>query len=254
LTAEPAETVFGDLSDPARLTEAAAGADAVVHLTNLLWADMQQITAAYRQAGMQRGVFIGTTNIFATIHPRNRIRRTAAEQAIHGCGFPSTILRPTMIYGDERDRNICRLIKTVRRFPVVPVIGNPRALQQPVYVGDVAEAVGRCLVCDVTAGRTYNISGANPLTFRDMVEVTGRALGKSRVWKPVVPSAPIVSGLRLLEKAGLQGPVRADQFVRLSEDKAYAWNEAARDFGYSPKSFETGVALEVARLRAIGAM
>jgi hypothetical protein len=58
--------------------------------------------------------------------------------------------------------------------------------------------------------------------------------------------------LRLAELARLPLPVKAEQVLRLREDKAYPYEEARRELGYAPRPFSEGIALEVARLRELG--
>ena len=81
-----------------------------------------------------------------------------------------TILRPTMIYGTSRDRKMCRLIRYLARWSVLPVIGIGEHLQQPVYVADVAAAVLQAIESAATIGRAYNLSGGTVLTFNKVVD------------------------------------------------------------------------------------
>jgi hypothetical protein len=61
---------------------------------------------------------------------------------------------------------------------------------------------------------------------------------------------PVVAALARLERVGAPFPVRSEQILRLQEDKAFAWDEAARDFGFSPRTFEEGIAAEIAAITA----
>ena len=85
--------------------------------------------------------------------------RVAAELAIETSSLKYTILRPTMIYGSDRDRNMWRLIRFMRYSPIVPIFGDGTSLQQPIYVDDVAQAIVGCLGSDKTIGKSYNIAG-----------------------------------------------------------------------------------------------
>ena len=77
--------------------------------------------------------------------------RLAAENTIETSGLKYTILRPTMIYGSPRDRNMWRLIRFMRYSPIVPIFGDGNYLQQPIFVGDVAQGRRRL---DDRAGRS----------------------------------------------------------------------------------------------------
>ena len=55
----------------------------------------------------------------------------------------------------------------------------------------------------------------------------------------------MVGSLTLFEKTRIPFPIKAEQIWRLNEDKAFSYEEASRDFGFSSRSFEEGIKLEV---------
>ena len=170
--------------------------------------------------------------------------RVAAELAIETSGLKYTILRPTMIYGSPRDRNMWRLIKFMRLSPIVPIFGDGKYLQQPIYVDDVAAAVLGCLKADITIGKSYNIAGKHALTYNEVIDTIAKAMNK-RVWKLHIPSKPVVGLLKLFEKIHILFPIKAEQVLRLNENKDFSYAEAEKDFGFSPLSFEEGIKLEL---------
>ena len=108
---------------------------------------------------------------------------------------------------------------------------------------DVASAVLGCLKSDVTIGKSYNIAGKHPLTYNEVIDTIARALNK-RVWKLHIPSKPVVAILSFFERMRLPFPLKAEQVLRLNENKDFSYAEASRDFGFSPLSFEEGINLE----------
>ena len=64
-----------------------------------------------------------------------------AENLIMQSNLIWTIIRPTMIYGSPRDRNMIRLIKWIDHFPILPIFGNGNALQQPINVKDLVNFI-----------------------------------------------------------------------------------------------------------------
>jgi nucleoside-diphosphate-sugar epimerase len=152
-----------------------------------------------------------------------------------------------MFYGSPRDRNMCRLIRFVRRWPVVPVAGDGERMQQPVFVDDVASAMLAALRSDTPIGRAYDLPGARPLTFNEVIDTVARLLGR-RVRKIHLPVALLLRPLQLAERLGMRLPVKSEQILRLNEDKAFDYAEAARDFGYAPCLFEEGIRREVAEM------
>lgn len=243
LGALPVEWVTGDLSDNEALTSALRGVDALVNIASLGFGHAESILRSAKEAGVRRGIFISTTAIFTQLNADSKSARLAAEEAIQSSGLNYTILRPTMIYGSPRDRNMWRFIRLLRFSPIIPIFGDGESLQQPVFVDDVAQAVLLALGTDVTIGKSYNIAGKDPLTYNQVIDTVASALGK-RVWKLHLPYMPIVRLLQFTERIRIRLPIKAEQVLRLNENKAFSYEEAQRDFGFSPRSFAEGIELE----------
>ena len=248
LSALTVEWVTGDLSDAESLTAALRGVDALVNIASLGFGHADTILGSMKEAGVKRGIFISTTAIFTQLNAGSKSVRLAAEEAIHASGLDYTILRPTMIYGSQRDRNMWRLIRLLRITPVMPIFGDGESLQQPIFVDDVAHAVLLALQNDITIGRSYNIAGKDPLTYNQVIDTVASALGR-RVWKLHLPHLPIVRVLQFTERIGLGLPIKAEQVLRLNEDKSFSYEEAKRDFGFSPRSFAEGIRSEISNIR-----
>ena len=154
-----------------------------------------------------------------------------------------------MIYGTPGDRNMIRLVQWINRWPLLPVFGNGRSLQQPVHVTDLAWAVVHSLESPATIHREFNISGAEPLTYNEVVRVTAQALGR-RTLRLHIPAQLTVGLLDVMERLGITLPIKAEQIRRLNEDKAFSHSEAKEVFSYSPITFKEGICQEVALFRA----
>ncbi len=238
------EWALGDVSDPQSLTSAMQGTDALVNVASLGFGHADSIINAAKNAGVQRAIFISTTAIFTQLNASSKKVRVAAELAIETSGLKYTILRPTMIYGSPRDRNMWRLIRLMRYTPIIPVFGDGKYLQQPIYVDDVAAAILGCLKSDVTIGKSYNIAGKYPLTYNEVIDTIAKAMNK-RVWKLHIPSKPVVALLSLFERIHIPFPIKAEQVLRLNENKDFSYADAQKDFGFSPLAFEEGIGLEL---------
>jgi nucleoside-diphosphate-sugar epimerase len=238
------EWVAGDISDSEAFSASMRGTDALVNIASLGFGHADSIVRAAQEAGIQRAVFVSTTAIFTQLNAHSKQIRLAAEHAIETSGLKYTVLRPTMIYGSPRDRNMWRLIRFMRYSPVTPVFGDGKYLQQPIYVGDVAQAIVSCLCNDHTVGKSYNIAGKSPLTYNQVIDTIARQMQK-RVWKIHVPSAPVVKLLKFFERLHLPFPIKAEQVLRLNEDKEFRYEEARRDFEFAPLLFEEGIKLEL---------
>jgi uncharacterized protein YbjT (DUF2867 family) len=238
------EWVEGDLSVSQALASTMKGAEALVNIASLGFGQADSILRATQEAGIRRVLFISTTAIYTRLNASSKSVRLAAEQAIQASGLEYTILRPTMIYGSTRDRNMWRLIQFMRVSPLIPVLGDGTYLQQPIHVDDVALAVVSCLATDRTITRSYNLAGKYPLTYDEVIDTIARKLRK-KIWKIHLPSRPVISLLGLLERFHFSLPIKAEQVLRLNENKSFSYEDAQRDFGFNPLAFDEGIAMEL---------
>lgn len=238
------EWVTGDLSDSESLSKAMQGTDALVNIASLGFGHAESIITAAKNAGIKRAIFISTTAIFTQLNAKSKKVRVAAELTIETSGLKYTILRPTMIYGSPRDRNMWRLIRFMKISPIVPIFGDGKYLQQPIFVDDVAQAVVSCLANEKTIGKSYNIAGKQALTYNQVIGTIAKQMNK-QVWKIHIPSKPVVSLLTFFEKIRIPFPIKAEQVLRLNEDKAFSYEEASRDFKFNPRNFEEGIITEL---------
>ncbi len=242
------EWVYGDVFESASLERALDGIDALINLVSLGTDAAPSILKAVKAANIRRAIFLSTTAIYTHLNPTSKTIRLTAETAIQSSGLDYTILRPTMIYGGTRDRNMCRLIGYVQRWPILPIFGSGEHLQQPVYVDDVAAAIVACLSAPQTIGKAYNIPGAAPLTYNQVVDTVAAALNR-RMIKVHVPLLPFANSLRIAERFSLRLPIKSEQLLRLNEDKAFTYAEAQAEFGYRPRNFGEGIGLEIGTSR-----
>lgn len=243
-----AEPVPGDLDDPASLDRAFdSGADALLNIASLGFGHAGAIVSAAEDAGLRRAVFVSTTAVATSLPAPSKRVRLAAEDTIRRSALDWTIVRPTMIYGLPGDRNVSRLLQLLRRTPVVPLPGGGRRLQQPVHVQDLAAALLAAVDAPAASGRTYDVAGPQPLTFRELVLTAARAVDRSPRIVPL-PLRPTVLALRAYERLATRPRIKAEQLERLAEDKAFSIVDARRDLGYAPRSFDEGIRAEAAAL------
>ena len=170
------------IADERLLPAFVAGNDAVVNLVGILRESGAQrfdlvhhvaparLARLAREAGVER--FVHLSAIGADPRSTSRYARTkaAGEAAVRDAFPTATILRPSLVFGPE-DQFFNRLAAMAMISPVLPLIGGGETRFQPVYVGDVAEAVVRCIDDPATAGRTYELGGPQIYTFRALVEL-----------------------------------------------------------------------------------
>jgi uncharacterized protein YbjT (DUF2867 family) len=239
-----AQPVTGDLDAADNLAEifAAARCAALVNLASLGFGHGPAIVAATQQAGIRRAIFVSSTAVTTSLAAPSKRVRLAAEQRIGESGLDWTILRPTMIYGAQGDRNLSRLLALLSRARMLPVPGG-RHLQQPVHVADVAGAVLAAAERAGAAGSCYDVAGPEPLTFAELLRISARAVASRTRFIPV-PVMPLVAAARGYERLSRRPKIRAEQLLRLAEDKAFAIRDAERDLDYAPRPFAAGIRAE----------
>lgn len=248
LRARGVATLLCDLNDAQQLAQTLRGFDAFVNVASMGFGSGPSVVIACEAAGVKRAVFVSTTAIFTTLNAGSKTVRTAAEDAVRASQLEYTILRPTMIYGTPGDRNMIRLLKVVNRSPIIPVFGPGTNLQQPVHVEDVASSVVSSLESDATHCKAYNISGGQVVSYNEVIAEAATALGR----KPLIVHLPLdfsLAAVRFARRVTARFPLSEEQILRLNEDKVFSHDEAARDFGYAPRTFAQGVRQEVALMR-----
>ena len=182
------QIALGDLSDPPSFRNALRGVGTVVHLAASIRdqprgsieelnavATLRLVRAAER-AGVERFVFFSAMN--ASHHSRTRFFRAKAlaEDAVETSSLSTLIFRPSLIYtpGDPW----LTLLDRLSRLPAMPVSGSGKALYQPVWADDVADAVMAAL--SNGADSAYELAGPEVLSYDDIVRVVLRAEHRRR--------------------------------------------------------------------------
>ncbi|MCP5366692.1 MAG: complex I NDUFA9 subunit family protein [Hyphomicrobiales bacterium] len=209
--------VAADVTNRATVDAAVAGADAVVNLVGILaeWGKRTfqafhaegaaNVAAAARDAGI--GALVHMSALGADADSQSDYARTKAEgEAAVRAAFPAAVIvRPSVIFGPE-DGFFNLFAGLTRWSPVLPVFGCPviPAVKvggrfgldvdfygdggtkfQPVYVGDVAEAIFRALGRPDCAGKTYELGGPRVYGFKDVMDLILRIIDRRRILAPV---------------------------------------------------------------------
>jgi nucleoside-diphosphate-sugar epimerase len=197
-------------------------------------------------SGARRVVALSSTSRFTKVGSGDTAETAVAKRLIeaedHFVAWAKSrdiewvILRPTLIYGLGRDKNISEIARFVHRFGFFPVFGRAEGLRQPIHAGDVAAACVSALAAPYAANRAYNISGGETLTYRDMVAHVFAALGR----RPRLLTVPLwafrlsVSLLRCLPRYRQWSAAMAE---RMNRDLVFDHSDAARDLSFKPRGF-----------------
>ena len=222
----------------ASVSAAIEGSDAVVNLIGVLHSQGQQNFKALHVEGAAR---IAKAASLASVKRLIHISAIGADQnaianyaQTKGLGenvvreaFPTaTILRPSIVFGPD-DNFFNKFAGLARLTPALPLIGGGSTNFQPIYVGDVAEAVSVCLRQSITSGNLYELGGPRVYSFQNLMKIMlteilrrnflvpipfwlakGMALFLERIKIPFFLSEPLLTRdqVKLLEVDNVVGP------------------------------------------------
>jgi uncharacterized protein YbjT (DUF2867 family) len=215
------------LDDERGLAAALAGSSAVVSSVGILYERGSQRFQALHVDGPARLArlaatagarhFVHVSALAADPQAASAYARSkAAGEAAVKAAFPAaTILRPSLVFGPEDDF-FNRFAALARLMPALPLIGGGATRFQPVYVGDVADAVVAALERPDAQGRTYELGGPQVYSFRELMELLLTEIGRQRLLVPLPYGLASVQALflELLPKP----PLTRDQVKLLRKD------------------------------------
>lgn len=219
--------VFSATRETASLAEAFADCEVVVHLANLahspanrslLWrvnVEGSRHTAELAVARrVRRLVYLSSVKAAVPVDDYGRAK-LAAERAIAEVAARSSletvVLRPPLVYGPGVKANFLRLLRAINCGIPLPLasIRNRRSL---IYVGNLADAIVRCIESPAAVGQTYSLNDGAPVSTPELCRAIGAALGRpARLFPFPVALLDLAPPLRKLTRS-LEvddGPIRA---------------------------------------------
>lgn len=244
---------------------AVQGADHVVNLVGILYESGRQRFGAVQDFGARaiaeaaRSVGAGMTHVSAlgaNIDSESAYARTKAlgEKAVLETVPDAVIYRPSINFGPEDDF-FNRFAAMARFSPVLPLLGGGKTRLQPVYVGDVAEAIARSVDGAVEGGKIYELGGPKVLTFKECMQEMLAVIERKRllVSVPWWVARLQASILELLPKPLLTN----DQVTQLQSDNVVS-DEAVKEgrtfaaTGITPRTIGAILPSYLWRFRATG--
>jgi uncharacterized protein YbjT (DUF2867 family) len=182
------DVVEADIFERGTLERLARGKQALINLVGTLHGDFDRVhaelpkavVAACRAQGVKRLLHMSALGASAS-GPSHYLRSKAMgeQAAMAASDLDVTVFRPSVIFGPE-DRFLNLFAALARFFPVLP-LASPQARFQPVYVGDVAQAMCHALEERDSHGKAYELCGPREYTLRELVELVCRITGRRRM-------------------------------------------------------------------------
>ena len=237
------------------------GADAVVNLTGILYQRGRQRFAAVHVEGAaaiaeaahaacaKTLVHVSAIGADADAASSYAASKGEGEQRVRAAFAESVILRPSIMFGPEDDF-FNRFAALARLLPALPLIGGGHTRFQPVFVGDVAAAILRCVADRATCGKTYELGGPTVYTFKELMQIILRETCRKRLLVPIPFSVATIQALFL---QFLPKPLLTpDQVTLLRSDSIVSAENTLAALGIVPTSVEAEIPAYLWRFRPKG--
>jgi len=256
------QIVKTDVADADSVARAMKGAEATVNLVGILYESGGRrfqslhaeaagtIAAAAKHEGVRALVHVSALGADAQSSSSYARTKAEGEARLREAWPAAAILRPSIVFGPEDDF-FNRFAALARLLPALPLIGGGRTRFQPVYVGDVAEAIAICVRDPATQAQTYELGGPRIYTFRELMELVLAETNRRRLLVPVpFPLAMLkASVLGLLPRPMLT----RDQVRLLRQDNVVSPGaRALSDLGIEAESVEAILPAYLWRFRREG--
>jgi NADH dehydrogenase len=244
---------------------AVRGADAVVNLVGILFergrqrfdtvqaygAEQVALAASAHGARMVQVSAIGADENSTAAYAR---AKAGGEKAVLAATPDATIVRPSIMFGPE-DNFFNKFAAMARALPALPLIGGGETRFQPVFVGDVAEAIARAVEGDAKPGTIYEAGGPEVLSFKALMEYVLSVTERRRL---LIPLPFALAKLKATFLQYLPKPLLTpDQVEMLKTDNvvspaAQAEGRTLSALGIEPTAMESIVPTYLWRFRKTG--
>lgn len=212
------------------------------------------IAALSRAAGVQSLVHVsalGADRNSPSIYARTKAQGEAAVRA----AFPgAVVVRPSIVFGPE-DEFFNRFAGMARLSPALPLFGGGRTRFQPIFAGDVGEAIARLLVDPAHAGKTFELGGPRVYTFRELMEEILRVTERKRLLVPLPLAAAnaVAAAFWLIPSFVMNPLITFDQVKLLKADNVvHEGMPGLSELGIAPRTLELELPAYLWRFRKTG--
>jgi len=230
------EVMQANIRMPASVDRALAGAEGCVNAVGVLHEAGRQkflslhvmgarnIAAAAKAHGVGRFVQVSALGADAASPSKYARTKALGEAAVREDIPRAVVVRPSVVFGQD-DRFFNRFAEMALISPALPLIGGGHTRFQPVFVGDVAEAVANALASPAAEGLTYELGGPGIFSFKSLMQLMLKEIGRQRILAPVpFPIAGLIGQAFDLAAPFLPiaPPITADQVAMLRRDNVVA--------------------------------
>jgi uncharacterized protein YbjT (DUF2867 family) len=172
-------SVQANLRYPASVEAAMQGADVAINLVGILFERGKQRFEAVQAEGAAnvaqaaaaagaRLIHVSALGADADSPALYARTKAAGEAAVLAAAPEATIFRPSIVFGPEDDF-FNRFAAMARMMPALPLVGGGGTRFQPVFVGDVAQAIVKAVGGWARGGTVYELGGPEVKSFKELM-------------------------------------------------------------------------------------
>ena len=225
------EVVQANIRNDASIRRALAGAQGAVNLVGLLFETGRQkfqsvhvmgarnIAAIAKEQGVSRLVHMSALGADQASSAKYARTKAMGEATVREVFPDAVIIRPSIVFGPG-DGFFNKFAEMAVISPILPLIGGGHTKFQPVFVGDVAQAIAKAATQSDLAGKTFELGGPGVFDFRQILELIMTETGRQRLLLPVPFSVARLIGKvgELAALTALPPPLTSDQVELLKSD------------------------------------
>jgi len=245
------DVVQANVRDIPSLERALEGATASLNLVGLLYETGRQgfeavhvegarnVAQAARSMGVTRLVQVSALGADLASPSKYARSKAEAEAAAREVYPDATIVRPSIVFGSG-DGFFEKFAGMAQMSPVLPLVGGGATRFQPVFVGDVGQALARIVTDRATAGQTYELGGPAAFSFKALMEMLLAQTGQRRLLLPLpFGVASLMGSLAGLGAFLIKPPITADQVELLKSDNVVSGQcPGLAELGITPTTLE----------------
>lgn len=247
------EIFYADISDASSMKGACKDVDTVYHLAAIIIPPdvetlrkinvlgTENVVAEAERAGVNHFIYVSSVSAADPEGSEYATSKADAERAVRSATtMKFTIIRPTLIYDSRGGQEFLMFFRQLLKYPVVPFVGRGHAMKNPVYSEDIVTGLAAIADNPRTYGKTYNFSGGEEISMRDLARLLLDSVGKH---PPIVPiPVPLCkAAATVMEMTMSRPPLTRYGISRIEHEAASDHSDATEDLGYAPIGISEGI-------------
>lgn len=242
----------GDVTEAATLSGCCEGIDTVFHLAAVILSHDPEVfervnrggtanmVREAERSGVSHFIYVSSASVTYPRRTQYAESKLQAERIVSSASnMAYTIARPTLVYEHGGGQELMMFVDYLRRFPVVPFIGDGSALKRPVWSEDVVDGLMRLANNRLAWGKTYNLSGGEAISMLELARLLLVHLDRPRpIARLPVPLCKALA--RTLRVTMSRPPLTESAIAGVINDANLDPADAIRDLGYRPLGVREG--------------